>query len=307
MPGIRVAEFNDHIRMLNKYYQIITLNDAHKFLNSDPYPNVKNSILLTFDDGLSDHYLAAKILSKHGIKGTFFIPTCILIDKLPANPTIIHYCLAIYGIQKFLVMYRSALRKYNISMSKYNVSFKKGIDNPLGIILNVKSILKYKLKHNIARKILLYIYKNSLLRDYPNAMEIMHLTQDQISKMTKMGHSVGPHSHTHISIASARLTEKDFVKEVINPKKILEDLFHVPVIAFSYPFGLRQDCLTQQELVNKKTEYKLAFTIEEAVNTKNTPSFELNRCSVEIRNRNNVKNLKNDLEKNINANSYIHK
>ena len=53
----------------------------------------------------------------------------------------------------------------------------------------------------MSRKILLHIYETTLLEKYPNAMEIMHLTKEQISEMYEMGHSIGTHTHSHISVA----------------------------------------------------------------------------------------------------------
>ena len=115
------------------------------------------------------------------------------------------------------------------------------------IIKEIKNTFKYKLDYMNSRKILLAIYKKTLFRDFPNAMEIIHLTKEKITKMVEMGHSIGVHTHTHISIAPSKLTKKEFEKEIIFPKKILEKEFSIKVDSLSYPFGEKQDCFSSSE------------------------------------------------------------
>jgi peptidoglycan/xylan/chitin deacetylase (PgdA/CDA1 family) len=102
----RIDDFHKHIKLLKENFQILSPENALEFSNgSFSLENGKYGLLFTFDDGLSDHFTAAKILSEYGIKALFFIPTCVLADKLPANPTIIHYCLSAYSISNFLKNY----------------------------------------------------------------------------------------------------------------------------------------------------------------------------------------------------------
>ena len=43
-------------------------------------------------------------------------------------------------------------------------------------------------------------------------MDVIHLNEDKIRKMIDMGHSIGTHSHTHISIADGTITPQDLKK-----------------------------------------------------------------------------------------------
>ena len=90
--GTNIDEFQNHIKMLQKNYHVISLKDAVSISTGeeDVFNKENTGVLLTFDDGLSDHYTAAKILSELGVSATFFVPTCILDEQLPASPTIIH-------------------------------------------------------------------------------------------------------------------------------------------------------------------------------------------------------------------------
>ena len=69
---------DEKIKMLEEKFEMISLDDVLEFTNTKIFENNKHKMLITFDDGLSDHYNAAKILNQFDIQATFFIPTCIM-------------------------------------------------------------------------------------------------------------------------------------------------------------------------------------------------------------------------------------
>ena len=276
--GNSVDEFKNHIEMLKSNYKIISLSDIEKFiLKNQNLNDAKYSILITFDDGLSDHFEAAKILHENNINAIFFIPSCIFKDNLPANPMIIHYSLAIFGIEKFLDEYRIAIQKNGLELKKYDIKFFKNIDDIWETIRKIKFNFKYIFDNELSRKILLMIYERLILKKFPDAMKKIHLTESQVSKMLKMGHSIGTHTHSHISIAGNKISLSDFKKEVLWPKQYLEDLFDTKISSFSYPFGEKKDCLSTRDLISKTNDYQLAFTVDEIFNTKLNSPYELGR------------------------------
>ncbi|MEK7125810.1 MAG: polysaccharide deacetylase family protein, partial [Patescibacteria group bacterium] len=248
--GTREDIFREHIQALQKKFRIISLAEAINFsygnMNRD---EEKPGLLFTFDDGLSDHYRAARILAEYGIKAVFFIPTCLLTDGLPINPIVIHYSLAHYGINEFLRAYRSALENYKINVNDFNVNYRPKTDNYQEKIYEIKRIFKYKLSYADSRRVLLFIYKNLFAKDFPEAMEIMHLTSKQIKEILDLGHNIGSHTHSHPSIASASLSSEDLRKEMFYPKEYLERTFGAMVDAFSYPFGEKQDYAGSEQLL----------------------------------------------------------
>ena len=279
--GTNIDEFQNHLSMLQKNYQLISLEDASNLSYGGISFHKKNlGILITFDDGLADHYTAAKILSELNISAIFFIPTCILEEKLPANPTIIHYTIAVFGIEKFLKEFREILVNNKLDKKLFDVQYSKDKDNVLDIISKIKSTFKYKLGYYDSRKILLDIYKNLFSSEYKNMLSTIHLTESQIREMLEMGHYVGTHTYSHISVAATELNSDDFIKEIVSPKNYLEQKFNTKVNSFSYPFGGKNDCLSSSELIKKTSEYNLAFTVEEILNTRNTSPYQLGRYQI---------------------------
>ena len=279
--GTNIDEFQNHLSMLQKNYHVISLKDALSISTGGDGFNKKNTgILITFDDGLSDHYTAAKILSELNISAIFFIPTCILEEKLPASPIIIHYTIAVFGIEKFLKEFREILVNNKLDKKLFDIQYSKDKDNVLDIISKIKSTFKYKLGYCNSRKILLDIYKNLFSSEYKNMLSTIHLTESQIREMLEMGHHVGTHTYSHISVAATELNSDDFIKEIISPKNYLEQKFNTKVNSFSYPFGGKNDCLSSSELIKKTSEYNLAFTVEEILNTRNTSPYQLGRYQI---------------------------
>jgi len=295
LMGTKTTEFKDQIEMLTKRFEMISLDDTLGYFKKNFFSkNNKSNMLITFDDGLSDHYNAAKILEQFNIKATFFIPTCILKDKLPANPMIIHYSIAIFGLEHFLDQFRKSLKKNGLEIRDYDISFNREKDNVWNKIADIKYIFKYKLEYKRSRNILLQIYNDLLLKNYPNILETIHLNKEQIQEMLEMGHKIGVHTHTHISVAATSLSDSDFFNEIIFPKKYLESEFNVPIQSFSYPFGEKKDYLPSMRLLNKTKEYELAFTVEEIVNFDDSP-LEIGRY--QPNSKDTVITLENNLSK----------
>ncbi len=280
--GHSEKEFRNQLETILPHYTPLSLEEVRDFYHTKQVPEKisnsgKRGLLVCFDDGLSEHHKAALILNEYGIKGAFFIPSCIL-EKEPANPQIIHYMLATGGIDGFLAVLKSALKKYSLPLAQYDISYEKDSDNPWEKIAEIKETFKYKLEYETGRKILMFIFERFQKRN-PDAMKAIHLTKKQIKEMAAMGHSIGAHTHTHLSVATSKLTPEYIEREIVTPRLKLEETAGIPVFAFSYPFGRKKDCLTTQDLISKTKDYKLAFTIERGVNTTETSPFELRRYS----------------------------
>lgn len=265
--------------MLLEHYRIISPDDAVNFSSGAfEFPNDKPGILLTFDDGLSDHFDASEILHQYGLKALLFLPTCALIDGLPANPNIIHYCVAKYGVKRLLARYEAALDQFKVTNPNFQIHYDQTheTDN----IETLKQHLNYSISPATSRTIFLDIYNNLLVQDFPNAIQLIHLSKIQITRILAWGHSLGAHSHTHVSLGASGLSRTQLRTELLSPTEYLEQIFDVRINAIAYPFGETKDCLTTAQLRSHTSAYKLAFSGKPILNTSSTPSLELGRYMV---------------------------
>ena len=277
--GTKISDFNEHIAMFKKEYNIVSLNDVSSFYyEKSNFRDIKNGLLITFDDGLSDQYEAAKILAENNISATFFIPTCIIKDTLPANPIIIHYAIAIHGMKKFLVELKELIKEKHFVNETYfdKVFLTNDIHKSIDMI---KNIFYYELELSQSRDFLIDVFKKMIQKEKFTVHD-MHFSKDQIRKLLDMGHFIGTHSYSHISLGRRGITNADIEKELIYPKNDLECAFNTNVTSMSYPFGESRDCFNAQELFKKTNTYQLAFTVEHKFNTKNTSPLEIGRYMV---------------------------
>ncbi len=294
--GVSFDNFKTQINYFQDSFQIINLKNIQDFYKKNFI--MKNGMLITFDDGLSDHFDTAKFLSDKKISGVFFINTCIFSDKLPPNPTIIHYAIAKHGIESFLKEYDQILQELHISDSSSKISFIRGKSNIFTTIDNIKNLFKYKFDSVISRKILLELYNRLLLNYDSEILSKMHLTESQVKEMLEMGHSVGTHTHNHVSINNS-INSRTIQHEFNYPKQIFEKIFETSIDSFSYPFGEPNDCLSLEQLSNYQNPYRLIFTVNHKFNTIDTSPYQLGRYEISKRDtieklENNFKNLRSN-------------
>jgi peptidoglycan/xylan/chitin deacetylase (PgdA/CDA1 family) len=72
---VGVEQFRDILRLLKRRYDIL---DLPEFLANRGLPRRRPAVVLTFDDGYEDNFLAAVLLRREGIPCTFFISTRIV-------------------------------------------------------------------------------------------------------------------------------------------------------------------------------------------------------------------------------------
>ena len=274
--GTSQSEFEAHLIELGREYEYVSLEQVYDYYHQGVVSWERPGLLITFDDGLDDHYAAAQILAEHGIQAAFYIPTCILEERLPANPIIIHYALSRYRISGFLAAYRAALDANELSRDLYDVIILPE-DDSWSVIRKIKQRTKYDLGYKNSRAVLLHIYHHQLMAADHEIMETMHLNEQQIAEMISMGHHIGAHSYSHPSIAASRLSGPDYQKEVVDPMLQLQRRFDISIPTMSYPFGGKKDCLELSMSERSEHSYSVVFTVDKKLNQSSTNPLDLGR------------------------------
>ena len=100
IPGMSVHAFEAQLNELSKRHTFVTWQDVRMALQGEhALPN--SACLLTFDDGVRDHYLNAfRVLRNHKLSGLFFI-----LDRSKEHGLVlghkIHFLLAQLGFTEF--------------------------------------------------------------------------------------------------------------------------------------------------------------------------------------------------------------
>lgn len=217
--------------------------------------------LLTFDDGLSDHYQwVFPELQKRSLRALFFVTSGPLAQERLLK---VHKTHALYGAKGYSWLKEQFLR---LAHPDGRV--------PMGIYTNAKSAaaypyddaptagFKYALNYLIpaaeAEMILDRVLadsfdENALAREF-------YLSREQIKEMSDAGMQFGYHGHTHLPFS--RLNSAELEKEMDHSERLLGALLPSPPICLSYPFGDTSAVSEDNVLYLRKRGIRAAFLAE---------------------------------------------
>lgn len=234
--GSSYQDFKDHVAFLQKTFPPISLEQLTAFIQSeDTLPG--RCSYISFDDGLKEHAsFFAPYLAEKGISATFFPPTCIL-ENTMSSVQIVHIMTAKYGIKSFFRYVEEYFSITKLSWNDYfgHITFYN--TSILEVYSQIKHVLYYVLPVEKTELLLQSLYVHVLKKDYSEIMNVIHCNEKDIQDISAMGHSIGVHTHSHISFTNTIITDDMWYKEIVKPKSILEDVIQKPITSFAFPFG----------------------------------------------------------------------
>ncbi len=223
-------QFLYDINILTKNYKPINPQDLWE------NKNLKNSFLLSFDDGLQEVYtIIYPILKKNNLKAIFFI-----------NPNFVdnneglykHYISIIISHLKKNYFEKSTLDQISQILSfTYDTTeeFKQKF-------INIKFSEREKVNEILD---LLNIDIKTHLKEHKP-----YITKEQIQEMINDGFYFGGHTMTHPPLN--QLTHEEQKKEIINSIDWLKENFNINYSLFAFPFS---DKSISKKLLNELFEY----------------------------------------------------
>lgn len=276
IKGLTIKNFIGQLNYVLRNYVIISFEDYIEFVNGNK--NIpKKSYILTFDDGFKDHYLNVfPILKKRGITASFFPITQPLTEFVIPVVHKTHFLLAKIGSGTFANEFNYILKdKFPELIEIYFVDdkFKKETKYRWDDVLtaNLKwtiATMPFKPKVKILNQIFAkyFEYEKDFCKE-------LYMNYDEIREMIEEGMNFGGHSHTHPKLAE--LTVEEQIKELKNPKKILEKELKTKIKAFSYPYGSFNDTTIN---ILKREGYVCGVTTDVGINKgSNINTFTLKR------------------------------
>ena len=192
IPGLPVAQFEAQLDWMTKQHALITWLDlqAH-LLEQKPLPEA--ACLLTFDDGICDHYLNVfPVLQRRGLSGLFFA-----LARQPGEGLTlahkIHFLLARLGLNEL----RNAIRRHLTASEQvaYQQAEAKYQAQGYSEVNVFKGVLQRDLSAQ-ANAWLSELFAEHIGVETRIAQEYF-LTPQQISEMLAGGMHFGGHSRTH--------------------------------------------------------------------------------------------------------------
>ena len=228
---------------------------------------LKNSVVITFDDGYLDNYtVALPILKKYGLPATFFITTG-LIGKA-----------SVYDKLSYLVM--------STERDKISVSFGDGISREF-------SLVSKKDKYDFIDKSTIFLenMSNEMQLDFLRSIstklrgdsfdieqynpKIMMSWEDCKIMSTHDKVFLGIHTVSHPNLA--KLSPDAVWKEIAYSKEKLEGFIGQKAEFFAYPYGKRSHYNNNVVEILKQSGFQCALTTEMGANNGKDDLYQLKR------------------------------
>jgi peptidoglycan/xylan/chitin deacetylase (PgdA/CDA1 family) len=205
-PSIKGLELDSFIRQINHLKKNFHILTATEFLDGliDKEKIKKKSILLTFDDGLKDHYSHVyPILKKNQLQGLFFISSEPTLKRKILDVHKIHFILEKNGNRNNLVneIFQEIKKnkdEYNLlSPEEYFSKLSKPNRFDSGDTIFIKRILQRNLPRKLREKIVSDLFIKHVTEDLNSFREEIYLNKDEINEMAENGMYFGSHGHSH--------------------------------------------------------------------------------------------------------------
>jgi peptidoglycan/xylan/chitin deacetylase (PgdA/CDA1 family) len=220
-----------------------------------------NGSLLTFDDGLQDHYRwVFPELKKRGLSGLFFVSSGSL-ERLRLLR--VHKVHALYGAKGYDWLREAFLRLAHPDGHVPEVIYSapralKAYPYDDELTSGFKYALNYLLPQDEVEEILGQILSQSF--DERFLAEEFYLSPDQIREMSAAGMVFGYHGHTHTPFS--RLTEEQLETEMLASKELLSPLLPQAPSCLSYPYGDASSVTIENVTLLRNLGIKAAFLAE---------------------------------------------
>lgn len=253
-----INTFKNQLDYLNTNYYLPTIQEFFEHSKQKkPFP--ASWFLLTFDDGLKDHFLNVfPILKKKKMWGIFFVPTKPLVENAFLCTFFNHYFIEKFGseeafniVNKIIESNRPKFNQYNFDALIKNFSLNKVLF--LKKLFNSKSIFESESDKDYFIKLVHNNYYKEL-----NVNDI-HLNSDEIKQMSNGGMLIGSHTITHNYMSDLSTVEQD--KEIKNSFDVLEKITNNKTLrVFAYPYGKKFTYNSHSLNALSKNKVDIAFS-----------------------------------------------
>ena len=273
-PGIKGLDldlFREQIQYLRKHYHIITMEEViHSIDNQVKIP--RKSVLLTFDDAYSDHYMNVfPILDNYQLQGSFYTPSKAITENTVLDVNKIHFILASAQDKSDIVTdlkYLLKAYKKEYQLQDFDYYYKKltCVDNyDTEEVIFIKRLLQVELTEELRIKITDTLFEKYVGMSETSFSRELYMNEEQLKHMLRSGQHIGNHGYNHYwwnSLTKAEMREElDLSIAFLN--KIGVDMNNWTAC---YPYGSYDD---QSIEMLQERGCKLALTTEVDIATTN--------------------------------------
>jgi peptidoglycan/xylan/chitin deacetylase (PgdA/CDA1 family) len=264
-PGIKGESLQDFARQVDaiaRTHELATLESALAFLNGTYAPR-RDMCLLTFDDGLKDHYAnVLPVLARHGAQGLFFLVTGCIEEQRVAAVHKNHFLLASVDFPEYASAFRDRLRELSpetdTSVDAEAVSRTYRWDTPE--VAAFKYLINFRLSPELRDQVLDSLFVR-YLGDEKEFSRDLYISWEEGKTMQAGGMLLGGHTHNHLPLA--RMDDERRTADLTACAGLLRrHLSGQALWPFSYPYGKKDSFNPATVQTLRNLDFSCAFATE---------------------------------------------
>jgi len=242
IKGLEERGFENQLKYFDNKFEF---GNFTEIINSAYYDiKIKNNkILLTFDDGLKDHFTTVfPILKKMNIKGYFFPPSKPIVEKKVLDVHKIHFILASTPNKHKIVEEIFTLINKNRKIGKLKTPQKYfdelAIPNRFDTkeVIFIKRILQRELPLKLRSEITNFLFKKFVSENEQGFSEKLYMSIEEMKEMSESGMVFGSHSHSHEWLS--HITNEKLIEEIERSKEFCHKINNKNnEMIMCYPYG----------------------------------------------------------------------
>ncbi|WP_201560441.1 polysaccharide deacetylase family protein [Psychrobacter sp. NC44] len=255
------SDFQKQIDFLSKEYHILNQEEFYYCLKTGK--TIDKGMILTFDDGVRDHYdYVYPYLKSKGLWGIFFISTLPFISKKLLDVHRTHYLLGRYEAND-LVKYIKKIITKNDLIDSANTKFALTTyinQHSEESIKEFKRIVNYQLNPSRKTAVLDRVMEHFLEFPEEDLAETYYLSKKNILEMQANGMEMGCHAHSHNLLSN--LEDSNLLDELSTSNLYLKELVYPNELnGFCFPYGGKQSYDERVLEILAHQNYKYGFSV----------------------------------------------
>lgn len=244
-PGIRgleLTDFEGQLDYIERHYNVVSVADVVQAkTGGKPLPECP--LLMSFDDGYSDHYRHVfPVLKRRNLTGVFFPPACAVVERKILNVNKIHFLLSGMRDYASLVSHiehaiESARDVFSLlSLAEYRGKFWQSNRFDSAEVIYVKRMLQHALPESLRTRIVEDLFRRYVSQDEAGFAEELYVSEENLGEMLAAGMEIGSHGSAHYWLDS--LPVEDQAADIDHSLDMLERIgVSRQGFYFCYPYG----------------------------------------------------------------------
>jgi len=255
-----IKNFRKQLDFFEKKYGFVSMEEWYDFTNFGKIDNVKNKVLLTFDDAMKCHFdFVFQELKSRGLWGIFYVPTAPYMGKKILDVHRIHLLCGKFDgkdlLNNLLEMISDDMvpdKKRKEFSSMTYTSQKNSQD-----VTTFKRILNYFIDYNFRERIIDEMVKKF---SYNLDAKKFYVPIESLKKMKENNMIIGSHSVSHPVMS--KLSYKEQLLEIQNSFNFLDDIDCLNHKTYCHPYGGFHSFDSNTIKILDQINVKYAFNVE---------------------------------------------